>query len=31
VVDVAQSHEQDVVGGRCGTRTHDLSRVKAAL
>jgi hypothetical protein len=31
VVDVSQSHEQDFFGGRCGTRTHDLSRVKAAL
>ena len=30
---VRDSHgrEQEVFGGRCGTRTHDLSRVKAAL
>ena len=26
-----QRREQDLLGGRCGTRTHDLSRVKAAL
>ena len=27
----AQASDQDEFGGRCGTRTHDLSRVKAAL
>ena len=27
----AQASDQDENGGRCGTRTHDLSRVKAAL
>ena len=26
-----QAPDQGKVGGRCGTRTHDLSRVKAAL
>ena len=26
-----QASDQDEFGGRCGTRTHDLSRVKAAL
>jgi hypothetical protein len=31
VVDDSQGREQDLFGGRCGTRTHDLSRVKAAL
>jgi len=28
---VTQPTDQDELGGRCGTRTHDLSRVKAAL
>jgi hypothetical protein len=31
VVDGSRGREQDFFGGRCGTRTHDLSRVKAAL
>jgi hypothetical protein len=31
VADELQGREQDLLGGRCGTRTHDLSRVKAAL
>jgi hypothetical protein len=26
-VDDSQGREQDLFGGRCGTRTHDLSRV----
>ena len=26
-VDNSQGREQDLFGGRCGTRTHDLSRV----
>jgi hypothetical protein len=30
-VDDSQGREQDLLSGRCGTRTHDLSRVKAAL
>ena len=30
-VDDPQGREQDLLSGRCGTRTHDLSRVKAAL
>ena len=30
-VDDSQGREQDLSSGRCGTRTHDLSRVKAAL
>ena len=29
-VDDSQGHEQDLSSGRCGTRTHDLSRVKTA-
>ena len=29
--DDEQASDQDEFGGRCGTRTHDLSRVKAAL
>ena len=28
---VTQADDQEELGGRCGTRTHDLSRVKAAL
>ena len=31
VADDLQGREQDLLSGRCGTRTHDLSRVKAAL
>jgi hypothetical protein len=31
VRDDSQDREQDLLSGRCGTRTHDLSRVKAAL
>jgi hypothetical protein len=27
VADDSQGREQDLLGGRCGTRTHDLSRV----
>jgi hypothetical protein len=30
-LDDSQGREQDLLSGRCGTRTHDLSRVKAAL
>jgi hypothetical protein len=30
-VNDSQGREQDLLSGRCGTRTHDLSRVKAAL
>ena len=30
-VDGSQRRDQDLQSGRCGTRTHDLSRVKAAL
>ena len=30
-LDDPQGRELDFLGGRCGTRTHDLSRVKAAL
>ncbi len=30
-IDDSQGREQHLFGGRCGTRTHDLSRVKAAL
>ena len=26
-VDDSQGREQDLLSGRCGTRTHDLSRV----
>jgi Transposase len=31
VLDDSQARDQDFSSGRCGTRTHDLSRVKAAL